>query len=282
MSAPFERRRLAACNVGTLLALDCARNVYAVVDRRTPEAGALAAWLVQSAMAFALPDAALPGDGEGLGRSRRRGVALTDWRKIEAALEAAAARSSVGDAPADRWIAAIGNALDLDALAARLLALALHYELDQRVERLFDGISECRGGPTTLHRDAGLIALLLREPIAEIASRLTTDGKLLASSLLTLDRHGKLSVLDRLVSLIRQDTLPAPDLYDQLLGMTAVEPLPWEAFAHLGREADVAAAVLRAALAGKESGVGILLYGARHGQDVVCCGAGLSSTFRNF
>jgi len=188
----------------------------------------------------------------------------------------------VADAPADRWIAAIGNALDLDALTTRLLALALHYELDQQVERLFDGISECRGGPTTLHRDAGLIALLLREPIAEIASRLTTDGKLLASSLLTLDRHGKLSVLDRLVSLIRQDTLPAPDLYDQLLGMTAVEPLPWEAFAHLGREADVAAAVLRAALAGKESGVGILLYGARHGQDVVCCGAGLSSTFRNF
>ena len=29
-----------------------------------------------------------------------------------------------------------------------ILALALHYRLDQRVERLFDALSECRGGPT--------------------------------------------------------------------------------------------------------------------------------------
>ena len=39
------------------------------------------------------------------------------------------------------------------------------------------------------------------------------------------------------------------------------KPLPCDAFAHLGRQVDVAASVLRAALAGQESGVNILLYG---------------------
>ena len=51
-------------------------------------------------------------------------------------------------------------------------------------------------------------------------------------------------------------------LRDQLLGTMAVDPLPWGAFTHLGREAEVAASVLRAALAGREIGVNVLLYGS--------------------
>ena len=56
-----------------------------------------------------------------------------------------------------------------------MLALALHYKLDQRVERLFDAASECRGLMTRFHRDSGLIALLLHVPTAEIEIRLTLD-----------------------------------------------------------------------------------------------------------
>jgi transitional endoplasmic reticulum ATPase len=54
---------------------------------------------------------------------------------------------------------------------------------------------------------------------------------------------------------------PSADFYDQLLGATAVDPLPWESFEHLGREAEVVASVLRAALFGQECGINILLYG---------------------
>jgi hypothetical protein len=39
----------------------------------------------------------------------------------------------------------------------------------------------------------------------------------------------------------------------QLLGAIAVDPLPWEAFEHLGREAEVVASVLQAEFAGRES-----------------------------
>jgi len=187
---------------------------------------------------------------------------MADWRKLKAALDtAAAALPSLPDAPINRWTAAIRAALELDPVSTRILALALHYVLDKRVERLFDAMSQCRGGNTRLNRDASLFALLLQVSTAEAATHLAANAKLLASGLLQLDRHGGLSVQERLVSLIRQDVPPAADFYDQLLGSNQSEPLPWEAFAHLGREAEVAAEVLRAALAGKESGVSILLYG---------------------
>ena len=264
MSAPFARH-LATRGVatsGSLLALECARNVHAAVDRRMPEAGALASWLAQSATAFGLSDTDIPGDPDDLGRSRRRGVSAPDWRRIDAALETAVAGlPDAFDAPADRWIAAIAKALELDHLAIRILALALQYKLDQRVVGLFDAMSQCRGRVTQFSRNASLIGMLLREPTAGVAARLAGGAKLLASGLLQLDERGGLSVLSRLKSLIRQEVPPAADFYDQLLGATQAEPLPWEAFTHLGREAEVAVSVLRAALAGKEDGVSILLYG---------------------
>ena len=44
----------------------------------------------------------------------------------------------------------ITGTLVLDPLEARMLALALHYKLDQRVERLFDAASECHALITSI------------------------------------------------------------------------------------------------------------------------------------
>ena len=56
MSAPFKRHYATARSgsvgaSGMRMALDCGRSVYEAVDRRMPEAAALAAWLGQSAAA---------------------------------------------------------------------------------------------------------------------------------------------------------------------------------------------------------------------------------------
>ncbi len=265
MSAPFERRSPTARRAGTNgllgLALLCARNVYDAADRRMPEAPALANWLGQNASAFGLADAALP-DDDPFHHSRRRGVAAQDWRKIGTALEEARTRlSDRQHAPIDQWLAAITETLALDPLEAEILTLALHYRLEQRVERLFDCLSECRGGRSRFHRDAALIALLLNAPTADVDARLTPDARLQSSGLLRLQHDGDLAVLERLTALIRREMPPRADIYDQLLGTMTTEPLPWDAFTHLGREAELAAAVLRAALDGQESGVNILLYG---------------------
>lgn len=50
---------------GTQLALDCARNVLRAIDRRSPEAGALAAWLAQHARVSACRRRPFPAMREG-------------------------------------------------------------------------------------------------------------------------------------------------------------------------------------------------------------------------
>jgi hypothetical protein len=234
------------------LALTCARHLHQALDRRMPEAAALTAWLGQFAVTFGLPDGAVPSYEERCPPSllRHRGIGAEDWRKVGAALaEAEACLDAATGAPADCWVAAMADRLGLDPLDARILSLALHYRLDQRVERLFDAISDCRGGASRFHRDATLIALLLQARPAEVATRLTGEGALLASGLLRLSGQGELFVSERLVSLIRREALRGKDVYDQLLGTVAAEPLPWDAFAHLGLEAEVAATVLKQTVA---------------------------------
>jgi hypothetical protein len=148
--------------------LACARGVYEAVDRRMPEAAALANWLRQSAAAFGLPDTAVP-DNDALYQLRSCGVPAQAWRKIGSALTSAeAALPDNANTPADCWIKAIAKTLALDSLEARMLTLGLHYKLDQRVDRLFDATSECRGGVSRFHRDTGLIALMLQATPAEI------------------------------------------------------------------------------------------------------------------
>ncbi len=265
MSVPFKRCRravLSASMDGRSFALHCARNVFAGVDRRSPEAGALASWLVQHAAGFGLPDGALPGDGEWAGRVSRGGVSEPDWRVIETALDlASSACPSQISMTAMHWVAAFRKVLDLDSLATQILMLALYYALDRRVERLVDDMCLCRGIQAALRRDTSLVGLLLRKPIPKVAVQLGVGAKLLATGLLHLDRDGDLTVPERLIALIRQDEAPEEDFYGQLLGRTEPEALSWSAFEHLGQEAEIAASVLRAALAQRERGVNILLYG---------------------
>ena len=264
MSAPFKSVYLPHV-VGTgnpLDALVYAQNVYAAVDRRMPEARGLASWLNENAMAFGLSDAAVPDDCDGSRRSRRSAVSVENWIKVERALVTAAKiPARVPEPPSARWIKELSRVLQLDMISSRILALVVHYKFDKQVEGLLDIMSECRGGNRRLSRDAGLLALILQAPSSEIAGRLMPSAKLLASGLLQLDRFDCLEVQDRLASLIRRGVSPEPDFYDQLLGSGRPGSLPWEAFAHLGPTADIAASVLRAALAGGETGVSILLYG---------------------
>jgi len=246
---------------GAMLALHCARNAYDAVGHRSPEATALAQWLQRNAASFALPDTAAPALADPAARSRYVGVPLPAWRRIGAALDRAATGLPCPEATADRWIAAVGAALVLDTVEMRILSLCIRYQLDERVEYLLDMLSECRGGASELRRDAGLFALLLNEPATEIAACMMNGARLLSGGLLNVDQYGALTVLPRLVSLIRQDIEPGADIFAQLLGSAEMDVLPWEAFCHLGREAETAAALLRAAVAGCERGISVLLYG---------------------
>ena len=267
MSAPFRRRPAAsACHAGASgcprLALRYARNLHGATERGLPEAAALVRWLSTHAASLGVSEAQVP-DEESSGRSRGRGVGAEDWRKVGRVLRSAEARAPDHEnGVAAGWLRALAGALDLDPVEAAIAELALHYRLDRRVERLFDAVSECRSGAHRFHRDTGLIAALLGAFPAEVETRLMPEAKLLASGLLHVEPDGDIQVLDRVTSLVRRGVCVASDLRDQLLGASLGEALPWDAFAHLGREAETAAAVLRAALAGGERGVSVLLYGS--------------------
>ena len=242
-------------------ALLLAARAYAAIDRRMSEAPALVAWLNENAAALALAETDLPDEDIFSGR-RRRVLSAPEWHGVGAAIAAASAGLPArARTAADLWGAAIARALTLDPIETAIFALAMQYRLDPLVEDLFDRLSASRGGPPRFHRDPALIGLLLGEDPAEIASRLTARANLPASGLLYLGQDGGLYVPSPLIALNRAGTPPARDFYDQLLGRVAGDPPPWEAFAHLGRTAEVAASLLQAALAGGESGVHILLYG---------------------
>jgi SpoVK/Ycf46/Vps4 family AAA+-type ATPase len=261
MSLPPKWRRRPARGFGcTISTLGYARNVYRALDHRSLEAAVLLGWLAEYARHLGLDEEVLP-EAAGQGFGYRRGVSAPDWAKAGAALHGGASGTKRTSTPLLDWLAALGKRLQLDALERDVLALALHYQLDQRVERLYDGLSECRGKPTSFRRDAGLLALLLGASESMVAQCLDSEAKLLSSGLLRLSPQADLTPLERLVTLLLRETAPATDIYDQLLSAAPAEALPWEAFAHLKREAEVAARVLQAALGSGEPGVNILLYG---------------------
>ena len=232
------------------------------VSRHAPEGRALASWMQECSASLGLDEADLPDDDVFAARRGGQGVPLPAWHSLGAALAARLQEvPAAGDAPAALWLAAFTRTLGLDLLEAALLSLALHYDTDRRVERLIDMLSDARGGPSQLQRDPALIGLLLGAEPAEVEARLDSKGRLLDSGLLRIDRDGDLLVLSRLATLVRGASPPGDDLYAQLLGDVVEEGLPWDAFAHLGRQAMVAADVLRAALAGKEPGIHVLLWG---------------------
>ncbi len=162
---------------------------------------------------------------------------------------------------ANLWLDTVGRRLAFDGLDRDILALLLFYALDDRVEHLADAVSTARGGPNCLRCDHPLLAMLLAASPGEVEARLHPDARLRASGLVHLDDNGDLNVSARLARLVRGSTTPGADPFAQLLGGGLAATLPWDAFAHLGREAEVAAAVLSATLAGRERGTNILLYG---------------------
>jgi transitional endoplasmic reticulum ATPase len=243
---------------GLVHALQCADHVAASVDRRRPEARALASWLDDDRAGIGLSD----GENFCPAAAGRCPLPAAAWRRVRTAITRTFRIAAVDpDAPAERWLAVLNARLGLDALEQRLLALALFYAMDERLEHLVDQVSTARGGPSRLHCNANFLALLVADTPGAVELALSPDGRLLGSGLLRVDNEGDLDLLWQITSLIRRSISPQADPFAQLLGASIPASLAPEAFAHLGQQAEIAAALLRASVVGGEPGVNILLYG---------------------
>lgn len=232
-------------------------NVAQAVDRRMPEAKAMASWMDRDRGRLSLPD------GEDFASADPRApLPAATWRRMRAAISRGL-RTAPADAgtSASLWLDTVSGRLGFDGLDRDILALLLFYALDDRVEHLADAVSTARGGPNCLRCDYPLLGMLLAAMPGDVEARLHSYARLRVSGLVHLDGNGDLNVSARLARLVRSSTTLGADPFAQLLGGGLAATLPWDAFAHLGREAQVAAAVLSAALAGRERGTNILLYG---------------------
>jgi MoxR-like ATPase len=242
-------------------ALIWAARAHAALSPRMPEGVALATWFNQSSSQES-PEEIIDLFPTPFPTASPPRVTAAGWQRLGRALRKEEVRpQTLPERAAHAWGAALTRRLALDPLDSAILALALHYVSHQRFERLFDMLSQSRGGPTQFHRSPWLLGLLLGVAPEQIERRLAPEAKLLTSGLLHPGKSGDLSLPQRLAALVRAGVAPAGDIYDQLLGAPASAALPWAAFAHLGREGEIAAALLANALAGREKGVHLLLYG---------------------
>ncbi len=191
---------VSATQGGLRQAFRCAVNVAQTVDRRRPEASALAAWLDQDRASLGLAD----GEDFGNGTLQKIGVSAVSWRRVRMTVARGLRTAPVSvDTPAELWLDVLADRLGFDELDRQLLALVLYYELDDRLEHLVDRISAARGGMSQLRCDVTLIALLLDDEPGAVETRLQAEGRLCASGLLRMSRDGDLDVVSQLGTLVR-------------------------------------------------------------------------------
>ena len=254
----MKRFRMGTSSIvgGARLALGLANNIAEAVDRRMPEARALAEWLDYKRVPLGLPD------GENFAASSKAGLTVAKWQRVRTTITREWRTAPAGaESMMDRWLDVLTSRIGLNVLSAQLLWVTLAYQLDDRIEYLIEHVSDARGGRRQLQADPALLGLLLQAEPDVVERALCPDALLRSSGLLRVDRDGDLVGLDRLVTLVRTSVRPGEDPIAQLLGPVQAPTLPWDAFAHLGRRASLAAELLSAALACREPGINILLYG---------------------
>jgi SpoVK/Ycf46/Vps4 family AAA+-type ATPase len=253
---------------GEHFAAQCALNVYNSVERNSREGRAINRWMMRNIDPRRLPDNTYYGD-EAYENANPNNVdsdhylaTPESWHDISFALhKAAACMAPTGDVEA-AWITALTAKLQLDRLTSKILALVIYYYSHQDVQSLVDCISYYRRINTdSFPRNLGLIAKLLDASPGEVLRCLLPSAPLVENGLLLLDYQCHLQISKQLRQLVELEIQPGGDLATQILGTAEPAKLSWQSFVHVGPEAEIAASILRAAMARDERGINILLYG---------------------
>ncbi len=255
-----------------LMLLSYARNAMHAVEAASKEADAIVAWLSGHRERFGMPDTLfLKCDSKrGDSKSDTPPIDKARWQTISQAVDAALQASAQDGVTSETSIAAglrtVIATLGFDPLDAALFEIIFLYRTDNSFERLFDGLASARGRLGILRRYPDMFALFTAAPRAEVNLRFRADAQLLVSGAISIDQEGDINLAPRLRSLVEQCAEQSCDVRTELLGSPLEAKLPFSAFRHLGREIEVAFAVLHRALATAntdhpERGVHILLYG---------------------
>lgn len=238
--------------------LDLLARLHDSVSRRDEAAGPLLACAMAARVRLTLDDSALPPEYSG---RERYVLKQTEWSRLGAGLHEAKQRFPAGSGKARRLGAAVAAAVGLDPLETELLTFIMAHASDHGIADLWEGLNDANEYNRYVCANPELFSLLLGQDRHEIAERLEPERRLFTTGLIALDDDGDFRLLPKLrKTLCAQSSLPR-DPRAALVGTPRAATLPWEAFAHLGKDADRAAALLAEAARNREPGVGMLLYG---------------------
>ena len=199
-------------------------------------------------------------DDAGTHSGRRR--PSKDWRRARAAIERR--RKATARARRDRTstrLRRLASLLTLSATDVALVEAMLRYETQPVVEDLFDCLLAKRNHVTAaLNVGHGLLAHMLGISPRGLRRRLSADSPLVSSGLVSVDRDGDLSLVDRLLRLA-SPVEDGGDVRSLLLDPASAGELDWADFDHIAEGRDHIEQLLRGALERRAVGVNVLLHG---------------------
>jgi transitional endoplasmic reticulum ATPase len=256
--------------------LGYALNVMRSVEAASQEAEALVCWLSRNRQRLGVPDTLfIAADSKREDCSAKvPAIDKERWRAFNHAISECYFTGYGNSASADdetsgtieAGLCLVTTALGFDELDAALFGVIFHYRSDSAFDRLFDALATARGRAGILRRYPDLFALLVGAQTADVNPRFRADSQLLVSGAISIDEDGGINLATRLGTLVEQCAEGNCDIRTELLGKPMDAKLPFSAFRHLGREIEVAFAILHRALQAAnteqpEHGVHILLYG---------------------
>lgn len=160
----------------------------------------------------------------------------------------------------ERRLAWLCTTLDLSPADAAILKLAVRVATQKPVRRLAQLFTECnRSGPGEVNQVA--VARLTSLPARTVERRLAQTEPLRLLGLIEDRGGGDFIPSSTVLRIARLETSRPERLWTALIGRPDRTELAWEDFDHLGDIRALAERLLGAALAKREKGVNVLLYG---------------------
>lgn len=244
---------------GKARAVVYARNVASMISRQSRLAMAFAEWADEANLTLNL--GLEEGEASGwIDILSPKAPSKEVWLKVLDGVVAAAEKIGPA-AKVSPLLDDVCKAMSLDGVDAEILQLMIDYQTSRTTDQLWDKLSSAEGEPSCLRLDPRFIGMLLGRDEETVAARLVVGSPLRESGLLRMEQNSGVSVLPRLLFLVRQPLQDGIDVKSALLGPQQKSTLTLDDFAHLGDDIHRVRELIRGALEERAKNVIVVLHG---------------------